>query len=167
MEAILNVFSFKILVRLTVCTKKPYGSVSITMTAKITQKFKLIEREPSPELTNRIVMTIEKIRIRNARIRFWFYGSLSTLSIIAIIPATIELGTQFGQTGFYQYLSLVFYDSSVLTSSGGELLRAIVESIPSLSVILVLSILVLFIWSMRKTITTRSLSTASVFAFNS
>ncbi len=53
-------------------------------------------------------------------------------------------------TGFDQYLSLAFSDSSVLITYWKELSLSLVESLPLMAVMLVLGALGLFIWSSAK-----------------
>lgn len=148
------------------CTKKPLYSVLTAMAAKLTAKFKSIEISPRPELADKISIKIEETEARDASFRFWAYGGMALISLIAIIPVIIELFKQFSQSGFYQYISLLFYDSTILTTSGNELFRAIIESIPIATIILALLIIMMFAWSFRNAFRLRFQNSNPLLAFN-
>ena len=55
-----------------------------------------------------ILSRIKARKIKTAKIKLAIFGSLSLFSLIAIIPAFKYVLNDFYQSGFYNYLSLIF-----------------------------------------------------------
>ena len=105
--------------------------------------------EPSSGLHLRIAARIrEKIR-RAELVRRFVFGSLATASIIAMIPAVQLLAQDFYASNFYRYFSLLFSDGGAVLNAWQEFTMTLAESLPVLSIAVVLSIIFLFIGSIN------------------
>jgi hypothetical protein len=89
---------------------------------------------------------------RSRQITFWGYGVIATLSVVAIVPATIGLVHQIGQSGFYQYLSIGFSDPGAVSGYWKQFAITLVEAIPVMSVTVVLLVLLILAWSARNSL---------------
>src|SRR3989344_3524522 len=69
--------------------------------------------EPPERLYGNILARIEREKIRAARIRFVLLGTTALASVVALIPAYQYAASEFSQSGFSQYLSIVFSDSGI------------------------------------------------------
>lgn len=79
------------------------------------------------------------------------FGALSLGSLVLLFYASMDAVRAIGQSGFGQYVSLIFSDGSVIASYWKELVWALAESIPVYSVVLCLGAIALFLWSLSKT----------------
>ncbi len=105
--------------------------------------------EPRPQLCRDICHTIELREKRSRQIKLFGYSIIATVSLIAIIPATTSLVHQLGQSGFGQYASLALSDTGALTGYWKQFGITLVESIPGLSLALVLGTMLILGWSAR------------------
>jgi hypothetical protein len=75
---------------------------------------------------------------------------LSSASFISLFPTLKQLGASFSRSGFYEYFSLAFSDGGgVALSYWKEISLSLVESLPTLSIILFLTIVFILIISLR------------------
>lgn len=86
-----------------------------------------------------------------ARRYFFGLGALSLVSIAGFVPAISYLISSLAQSGFYQYLTLVF-DTSISVVYGRDLFLSLLDSLPVLSLALVLALIGTFLWSAAKAI---------------
>ena len=100
-------------------------------------------------LLEAILVRIGIARRRTARIRFslLMFGIIS--SGIALVPAVTYAVSEFQTSGFYEYLSLLFSDSTIAFAYWREIGYSLVESTPSLAVLLLVFLGASFIWSLR------------------
>jgi hypothetical protein len=105
--------------------------------------------EPPKNLHANILAHINMARVRAARIKAVLFGLTTLLSFIALIPAFTYLAQQFQQSGFHQYLSLIFSDGSVVLSYWQDYALSIVESIPFTETIIFLCVLFVLLGSAR------------------
>lgn len=110
--------------------------------------FKYID--PPQDLEASILNIIMKERHKKAVFRLVSLGTLSLTSFYGLIEASLYLWESFRQTGFYEYLSLIFSDGSILTTYWKEFAFSLVESLPLLGLIILLSTTTIFIWSSTK-----------------
>lgn len=108
----------------------------------------IFEIEPNNELFGKISYQISKekayILRRNKILSYISAGS----SFMALIPMFIYTLIKLGQSGFYTYFSLMFSDISSLSIYWKELSITLVESLPVLSVLLLLSVFFVFLVSL-------------------
>ena len=109
---------------------------------------------PSPRsgLDVSIKHELHKLERRSLRIRTSFLGVLSLFSLSALVATFFSLGRTLATSGFSNYLSLIVSDSSIITTYWKEVSLSLVESLPMLSVALLLLALGVFIWSSAKTL---------------
>jgi hypothetical protein len=109
----------------------------------------LEQKMPPKGLETAIFARILREKRQGARIRLFWTSASAALSFAAIIPAVKFLITQFVQSGFYQYISLVFSDSSVILSVWKELALSLAESFPVMETALVLTLVLIVLGSVR------------------
>ena len=101
--------------------------------------------EPPERLYGNILARIEREKIRAARIRFALLGTTALASVVALIPAYQYAASEFSQSGFSQYLSIVFSDSGIAVVYWKEFALTLAESAPVFGAAVLLSaILALF-----------------------
>lgn len=106
--------------------------------------------EPSPLLVPKIVAKI-KLEKRKALVRQLVWSSLLSLtSLSAVVLLLINLAQTIASSGSYQYLILLFSDSSVVVNYWQELILSISESMPVLALASFLMCSLLFCWSAVK-----------------
>jgi len=78
------------------------------------------------------------------------FGFLSVASLVGAVFASINMVRAISQSGFGQYVSLVFSDGGVVMSYWKEFLFSLMESMPIMGVVLCLGAIALFVWSLSK-----------------
>lgn len=107
---------------------------------------------PDPGLSARIIARVQTVAARRTRIRSWTWRTLTIGSVVALVPAVMQLGSQFSQSGFYQYASLLFSDGGSMLGALKDFGYVIAESLPVMSLILVCSILAIFVWAAKNSL---------------
>jgi hypothetical protein len=114
------------------------------------QKFIHINRiEPRENLRDVVLLRINLEKRREAKIRLALTSATSLLSLIALVPVIQYFITEFSQSGFYQYLSILFSDGSSILLYWKELGLSLLESLPTLSITAVL-VLVFILFATSK-----------------
>ncbi len=108
--------------------------------------------EPPKHLFEAVLACIALARRRAARIRLAALGTVMLASGLALIPAANYAISEFYASGFYDYLSLFFSDSSVAFSHWQEISLSLAESLPSLAVLLLIGFAAAFLWSLHRAI---------------
>lgn len=109
-----------------------------------------MHREPPLELYHLIISKIKAKEQRRLKWHFGIMGFLSAISFISLVPSLGLLGSNLSQSGFYQYLSLAFSDGGILLNSWQEFSLLIMESLPVVSLVICLAIILVFLWSFIK-----------------
>ena len=122
------------------------------MDPKLTKIFCDFQVEPRPHLCADICHVIVLREKRSRHIKLFGYTIIATISLITIIPASISLVQQLGQSGFGQYASLAVSDAGALTGYWKQFAVTLAESIPGVSLALVLGTILLLGWSARNAI---------------
>jgi hypothetical protein len=117
--------------------------------------------EPPKGLGGRIMNIINVEEKRLARIRAWAFGSSTVASFGLSMWTVVYLIKSANESGFWQYLSLIFSENGAVLAYWRELSLALVESLPIASLIIFLAAVGFFIWS-----ATNMLSDAKKFNFN-
>lgn len=113
---------------------------------------------PAPRrLYEAVLVRIAALERRAARTRALLFGALSVLSLVALVPTLQYAGEQFYASGFYDYASLLFSDTSLALTYWREFALSLLESLPSLALLLLIPIVVVLLWSL-----TRAAQTARV-----
>ena len=95
--------------------------------------------EPPQHLFEAVLAYIALARRRAARIRLAALGTVMVVSVAALVPSINYAIHEFYASGFYDYLSLFFSDSSVAFGHW-----------PSLAVLLLLGFSIALLWSLRR-----------------
>jgi len=119
------------------------------MEQELIKAFKKAKYEESPVLVNNIWHNIVIRNKRNTLLRLWAFSVAGFASFIGFIPALKTLLNDLTQSGFYEYLSLAFSNSGSVLSYWKEFSLSIAESLPTMSIILSLSLVFIFFLSLR------------------
>ena len=106
-----------------------------------------VKYEPGEDLANNIW---HKITSRNKRIIFLKFISFSFIgisSLLGLIPMLKILANDFAQSGFYEYASLIFSSNGMLASYWKDFAYSLLESLPTMSIILSLGLVFIFFLS--------------------
>lgn len=104
---------------------------------------------PRLGLERDIMRNIYAYQTRRNTIRLWSSVLVGVASLIGLVPAVLDVGTRFRQSGFYEYLSLIFSNTGVFSTYSKDLAMALGESIPVFSIIVFLSVVFVLLWSVR------------------
>ena len=80
------------------------------------------------------------------------YGFIGIISLLLLFPTMKNLINQLSQSGFYQYLSLAFSDIGSIISYWREFMSSLAETIPTTSLIIVLSLFFVFLTASKRAI---------------
>lgn len=105
--------------------------------------------EPPQRLYEAILQRIEFERRRAARFRLTFFALTALASFMALIPALQYLAADFYQSGFYQYVSIIFSDGSLTLTYWKDFTLLLADSFPVTATGLVLASLLIFLGSLR------------------
>ncbi len=103
------------------------------------------------DLAHRVLARINQEQIHQAKIRFGIYISGSIASLGFFVLALRYAAQEFGLSEFPRLASLVYSDASLLTTYWKDLSYAFVESVPFVSIVLVLLAATAMLWAIRKT----------------
>ena len=104
----------------------------------------------SKEIFQNVVNRIDRSIMKQSRFRATMHGILAVLAVVAIVPAFIYFGSEATQSGFLQYISLAVSDSSSIISDWKDLGLSILGSIPIISSVTCLAIIMIFTNSLHK-----------------
>ena len=107
-----------------------------------------------PGLYHRVMERIALARQRAARIRTGLFGILAVVSGIALVPASQYAAEQFYASGFYDYLSLIISDRGFVFTYWQQFSFSLLESLPSLALLLLLPIAFALVYSLRRVVQT-------------
>jgi hypothetical protein len=107
------------------------------------------EIEPPPGLAQSVLRRIETERYRTARFRFVGMGAVAGISALAMVPAAQYTVTEFYQSGFYQYSSLLLSDGGSIFPYWKEFTLTLAESAPLLGITLSLTLVFVLLGSLQ------------------
>jgi hypothetical protein len=102
-------------------------------------------------LLGSVLVCVRLEQKKSARRELIFVGSTAVGSLIAIIPVSFYFLTSFFQSSFYQYLSLAWSEGSGVLAFWKEISMSLAESLPIFSIVTLLFILVVLLWSVART----------------
>jgi hypothetical protein len=105
--------------------------------------------KPPKSLFDAILERIHAEKKRYARIKLVLHGGLAAVSFAALIPSSLYVVSEFSQSGFNQFFSLLFSDGATVISYWKEFLLLLVESLPLFSTIALLIAIVTFLGSLK------------------
>jgi hypothetical protein len=106
--------------------------------------------EPPKGLENRIINSIKAEEKRAKRFKAWIFGSISLASFVLSLRAIVYLVESMKETGFGQYLSLLFSENGAALVYWKEITLSLAESLPVVGLVAFLTTVGLLIWSMAK-----------------
>jgi flagellar biogenesis protein FliO len=111
--------------------------------------FRLERKSVDIDFENRLMSIIQnegqKVRQRS----FWTRVVVSVGSLVSIVLVSISLVKNVLASGFYDYASIMFLDFGSATMYMKDISLSLVESLPLLTLSLFLSLVVVFVWSVR------------------
>ncbi len=109
------------------------------------------------ELSGIVLSRVHKAQKQRVVLRMSFFGSFCIGSLIAVLYAGMYFVQATTQTGFSQYISLLFSDGAALLTSWKEFSLLLVESVPLTHGVVVLITVGLFVWSLSKVLEKRKI----------
>lgn len=82
--------------------------------------------------------------------RIFLFGSMSFIASIALVLVSREFYSEFSQSGFLQFISLLFSDARVVATYWQDFLMSLAESLPVFATVGILGSAFLFLFSMRQ-----------------
>lgn len=110
---------------------------------------KLNTISPRLDLESDIIQTVFRKNARNITIKFWTSVTVGVASIIGIVPAVRAMASALTQSGFYEYLTLLFSNGGMLSRYSSDLVIALGESVPGVSITIFLFVFVVLLWSLQ------------------
>lgn len=110
--------------------------------------------EPKAGLYQAILERIAYARQRSARVRTALFGALALLSCVALVPAVQYAAEQFYASGFYDYLTLIASDRGFVLMYWRQFSLSLIESLPSLALLVLLPIAFALVYSLRRVVQT-------------
>ncbi len=105
--------------------------------------------EPPAGLAEKILLKIKK-RQKFLIIRRLVVSSVSAIASIALfIPALKTTQAAVMKSGFWQFFSLLFYDSKIVATNWQSFALSLLESLPVTGLIMILAIIFIFLGSLR------------------
>lgn len=105
--------------------------------------------EPNADLGNRIVKIIKLRQARSKKIRIALSSAFATISIFAVVPAISYFTTELLQTGFGNYLSIIFSDGYSVMAYWKDFTLLLADSFPVTGSLLVLTTSLLLLSSLK------------------
>ena len=108
-----------------------------------------LKYSPAVNLAPNIWQTILLREKRATNLKLFAYSFAGFASLLGLVPALKILGNDLTQSGFYQYFSLIFSDSGLIFSSWKEFAFSLAQSLPTMSIVLSLSLVLIFFLSIK------------------
>jgi len=120
------------------------------MTTSYHQLFKKTAPIQAPSgLSASIMQRIEVYEVRRLRMRAGIQGALVFVALILCVPAFNYLGSTIAQTGFGEYLSLIFSDGGYVFANLKDFMLTLADTLPATGTIAVLGLGAVLLWSLR------------------
>ena len=116
---------------------------------KLITTFKKASYKPNPNLALNIWDEISLKSKRRAQLKFGAFSIIGFMSFLGLIPAFEALFNNLSRSGFYEYFSLIFSDGGTILSYWKEFLFSLVESLPTMSIALTLSLICICFFSLK------------------
>jgi len=113
--------------------------------------FQFLQPVEPPQGLYRVIHTrIAALERRAARVRLIAFGAVALTCALVLVPVMQYTLQQFAASGFDEYLSLLFADNGVALSYWREFGLSLVESLPSLALLLLLPLCAALWWSLKR-----------------
>ena len=120
------------------------------MDSDLKQAFQKASYQPESRLSGDIWRNIQIRENRIHKTKTIAHSSLGLVSFALLFPAINNLITQFGNQGFYEYVSLAFSDFGIILTYWREFALSLVNSLPLASIALSFFLLFILFNSIRK-----------------
>jgi hypothetical protein len=120
--------------------------------------------EPAAGLYGAVMERIAYAKRRQARMRSGLFAALAIVSGAALVPAFQYTAEQFYVSGFYDYFTLVFSDRGFVLTYWRQFSLSLVESLPSLALLLLLPIVCALGYSLYRLTQTSRIAFTAVHA---
>ncbi len=121
----------------------------MTMNPELIKAFKNIKCHSYPALTENVWRAVAEEEKSVTRIKLYAFSALGLLSLAGLIYALQALLNEFTKSGFFEYSSLIFSNSTLALSNWKELSFSMAESLPAVSIIFTLSVLFILFVSLK------------------
>jgi hypothetical protein len=95
-----------------------------------------------------ILARIQVERRKAARVRSWYFGATSIVSLSLLIYIVGNAASAFSDAAFFNYASLIFTDADVVLSSWKEFSLLLIEALPTAIALASLTVAFVFLWSL-------------------
>ena len=120
------------------------------MSKNYTQLFSHLEAlEPTDDLLGKVLSRLDKERFIVIRRRIALLSGFLVVLVLALVPAFKMVWDGINASGFTQFLSLLFSDSGVVMAYWQSFGLTLLESLPVISIVVFLAIVVSFLGSAR------------------
>lgn len=119
------------------------------MEQKLVEAFHKIKYEPDASLAENVWRTIILRNKHTVQLKLWAFAATGIASLIGLVPAFKILSNDLAQSGFYEYFSLIFSNGGSILFYWKELVFSLAESLPTMSIILTLSLIFILILSLK------------------
>ena len=109
--------------------------------------------QPPQDLKKNILLGIAKEEFRRAKVYFTVAATVLPASLVAVFLSGKYLMSSFYESGFYDYLSLLFSGDSTVLAYWKELTYSLVETMPVVGTIVFLIAFSFLVWSGANTFT--------------
>jgi hypothetical protein len=106
--------------------------------------------EPPQGLYAAVMLRIHLAQRRAAQMRAGLFAVVALASGAALVPVLGYTINQLYTSGFYDYLSLIFSDNSLVLTYWREFGLSLIESLPSLALLLLLPVAAALVWSLMR-----------------
>ncbi len=84
-----------------------------------------------------------------ARVKLWTFSAIGAFALMGLVPALKMLASDLKQSGFYEYLSLVFSNSGSIVMYWKDFLSLLAESLPTVSIVSSLALVLIFFLALK------------------
>lgn len=119
------------------------------MEKELIKVFQKARYEEKPDLAQNVWHSLVIRNKHITRLKLWAFSFVGLTSLVGLIPAWRILSSDLAQSGFYEYLSLIFSSGNSFFSYWKEFLFSVAESLPTMSIILSLSLIFTLFLSLR------------------
>lgn len=120
--------------------------------------------EPRSGLCEAILARIALLERRYTRVRAGLFSALALVCAAALIPATQYAAEQFYASGFYDYLTLIVSDHTLVLTYWRQFGLSLLESLPSLALLLFVPLIIVLAYSLRRAVQTGRVAFGRVHA---
>ncbi len=140
--------------------------MSRTMQNDYKKLFSYLPEKEAPEwLARGAMLQIEAKKKKGAvYTRIVLFGAMTFIAFIALISVSKEFYSEFAQSGFLQFVSLLFSDAKVVATYWQDFLMSLAESLPVFATVGIFGSVFLLLFSIRQLLLNIRATMKSTFA---